>query len=464
MKRLSLLFGAFLLSGALFSQALQVSFSFTAHYECAYAPLDSVVIENISHPGDTTLHWDDTVITFDFTSVNYPQGDDGIYLSKGYPNPFEDQVHFDLHIDDGRVPVVLSVYDLSGRRLADYSSALSRGAHRFSFSSGASGVYLLSLEAWGVRYHQKVVRVGDPGNERPVLEYEGMLPELKKGEGPSPVKNRGAFTYSVGDTLSFTGYVSGSMDVITDSPYGDEDYFFDIACDTAFVCGDIFTDSRDGNQYATVQIGNQCWLAENLKYLPQVHDDASFASAGNSQQAAYGVNGYDGNDVSVALTHANYGTYGVHYNWWAAMDGSSSSHTNPSGVQGVCPAGWHLPSDDEWKDLEVEVGMSVAEANSSGWRGSNQGSKLAGNSSLWESGPLVNNASFGDSNFDALPAGVRDEQGVFSAPETSAGFWTATQADGVHGWQRMIFRHFAYILRDDNSSKKNGYSVRCVKD
>ncbi|MDA3853143.1 MAG: FISUMP domain-containing protein, partial [Bacteroidales bacterium] len=109
-----------------------------------------------------------------------------------------------------------------------------------------------------------------------------------------------------------------------------------------------FTDSRDNNTYNWVTIGEQVWMAENLAYLPRVHSNALFA---NADSACYGVYGYDGTDVTAAKDSANYSTYGVLYNWYAAMAGASSSDASPSGVQGVCPTGWHLPSDDEWTIL-----------------------------------------------------------------------------------------------------------------
>jgi uncharacterized protein (TIGR02145 family) len=91
-----------------------------------------------------------------------------------------------------------------------------------------------------------------------------------------------------------------------------------------------FTDTRDGNVYNWVQIGDQVWMAENLAYLPSVNrvDDGSEDATGSY----YYVYGYDGTNVAEAKATTNYTTYGVLYNWTAAMDGSVSSTANPSGV------------------------------------------------------------------------------------------------------------------------------------
>ena len=102
-------------------------------------------------------------------------------------------------------------------------------------------------------------------------------------------------------------------------------------------------DARDNQTYRIVTIGSQTWMAENLKYLPSVVGPGP----GSKKTPHYYVYGYNGTNVTDAKATANYNTYGVLYNWPAAMNGAASSTTNPSGVQGVCPDGWHLPSDAE---------------------------------------------------------------------------------------------------------------------
>ncbi len=139
----------------------------------------------------------------------------------------------------------------------------------------------------------------------------------------------------------------------------------------------------DGNIYNTVIIGNQCWMQENLKVthysdgvvIPNVIDNCSWSTLGNNDNDdAYCY--YD-NSVENATI------YGALYTWAAAMgDNAESSYNNPSGVLGVCPTGWHLPSDDEWKQLEMHLGLSQSEADQEGFRGTGIGSQFAGNSSL----------------------------------------------------------------------------------
>ena len=145
-----------------------------------------------------------------------------------------------------------------------------------------------------------------------------------------------------------------------------------------------FVDQRDGQEYEWLKIGDQVWMADNLNY----DVDSSWCWGNNS---------------------SNCDTYGHLYKWNAVMQGESSSNSNPSGVQGVCPDGWHVPSDEEWKELEMQLGMSQTEVGNTGYRGTNEGSKLAGNASLWPSGDLTSDSEFGTSGFTALPGGNHND-------------------------------------------------------
>ena len=120
---------------------------------------------------------------------------------------------------------------------------------------------------------------------------------------------------------------------------------------------DAIQDSRDSQIYQYKTIGTQVWMTENLAYLPSVVGPGT----GSNSTAYYYVYGYDGTDVDAAKATSNYTTYGVLYNWPAAMSGAASSSADPSGVQGICPTGWHLPSDAEWTTLtDYLEGESVA--------------------------------------------------------------------------------------------------------
>jgi uncharacterized protein (TIGR02145 family) len=207
----------------------------------------------------------------------------------------------------------------------------------------------------------------------------------------------------------------------------------------------VFTDPRDGNVYHTVTIGTQIWTVENLRYLPSVVGPGT----GSQTVPYYYVYGYNGTVVADAKATSNYTHYGVLYNWPAAMNGAASSTANPSGVQGVCPTGWHLPSDAEWTQLTTYLGgESVA------------GGKLKETGTTHWSSP--NNGATNETGFTALPGGYRISSG-FDCFFSLSYWWCATEYDAGYAWHRYVYYDLTSLDRS-YGFKEVGFSVRCVKD
>jgi uncharacterized protein (TIGR02145 family) len=215
--------------------------------------------------------------------------------------------------------------------------------------------------------------------------------------------------------------------------------------------GETMTDI-DGNVYETVQIGEQTWMAENLKVthyrngnaIPKVTDSTAWANLSSS-----GFCNYDNND-------ANADIYGSLYNGYAVNDNRN-----------IAPPGWHIPSDDEWKELEMAQGMSQTDADAENWRGTNEGSKLAGNADLWTTGSLENDAEFGNSGFNALPSGYRhydpgNSSGYFRLGDY-AYFRNATEVDNNFTGYRLLHNGLSSIQRSF-LNPNYGFSIRCVKN
>ncbi|MCF8294977.1 MAG: hypothetical protein K9I34_02840 [Bacteroidales bacterium] len=203
---------------------------------------------------------------------------------------------------------------------------------------------------------------------------------------------------------------------------------------------DSFVDSRDGIKYMTVIIGTQEWMSENLRFLPNL------TSPGMSSQTIPYCYVYQNTGGG-----SNLETYGVLYNWPAAMSGSASSTAVPSGVTGVCPTGWHLPSHEEWEILTDYLG-GAPEA----------GGKLKENGlDHWIS---PNAGATNVSGFTALPGGMLGNNGTFSELGIAGYWWSATSFDTT----MALSRNISYLSASINSSflyeKKLGFSVRCVKD
>lgn len=206
------------------------------------------------------------------------------------------------------------------------------------------------------------------------------------------------------------------------------------------VQGESFVDSRDGNEYTTVIIGNQTWMRENLRY----EGDIPLGSS-NSTTTAYRY--YPVGDEN------NVQRYGYLYNWVAAMNGELCSSTIPSGVRGICPEGWHLPSNGEWSILQHSLG------------GSNIGSRLASASDVWQ-GTVTQVPEFGTSGFEALGAGSFYQRYEYCWPLGKyANFWSASV------WSNNNNFVGAWYIENDDINLKNhygykemGYSIRCVRD
>lgn len=206
----------------------------------------------------------------------------------------------------------------------------------------------------------------------------------------------------------------------------------------------------DGNEYETVIIGEQCWMAENLKVthyrdgtpIQHLFLDSLWSNVDISDSGAYCY--YD-NDTS------NIANYGLLYNWFAV----DNEH-------GLCPTGWYVPSDEDWQGLELYLGMDSVFVDSLAFRGTNQGSQLAGISELWASGILEDDPGFGSSGFDAVAAGTRSYSGPYSNWFRYGYFWASTEKYSISAWMRSIADYRTGVNRG-YGSKLYGNSVRCIR-
>ena len=206
-------------------------------------------------------------------------------------------------------------------------------------------------------------------------------------------------------------------------------------------------DERDGQTYKTVKIGTQTWMAENLNY----------AYTG----VPYNYRGFTSDSISWCYGNnlANCSKYGRLYTWAAAMDSVGTWSTNGKGcgyfgdcsptypVRGICPEGWHRPTQTEWNTLFTAVG------------GSGTAGKTLKFTSGWDSSGNGTDAF----SFSAMPAGYRDNYGDYDDEGDYADFWSSTEHSGYYAYFMYLYYSydFAYLTY---GFKYYGYSVRCVKD
>ncbi|MDD3711051.1 MAG: FISUMP domain-containing protein [Patescibacteria group bacterium] len=204
-----------------------------------------------------------------------------------------------------------------------------------------------------------------------------------------------------------------------------------------WACGDNLTDSRDSNVYTTVEIDTQCWMAENLAYLPSVHSNSQFYTQGGSSLPGYGVYGYDGSDVPTAKAQDNYTTYGVLYNFFAV------DQVN------ICPTDWHVPTDAEWTILTTYLGGTTVAG----------GKMKQTGTTLWTS---PNTGATNESGFTALPAGYRNTVGSFSDVANDVYFWSSS-VNNPNAWYRGLSYNSVGVYVS-SGSQAYGFPVRCLQD
>jgi len=193
------------------------------------------------------------------------------------------------------------------------------------------------------------------------------------------------------------------------------------------------TDSRDGQVYPTVKIGNQCWLNKNLNIGIRI--DGNQNQAHNRRIEKYCYDNLE----------SNCKVYGGLYQWNEMMQ-----HMTTNGVTGICPNGWHIPTDDEWTVLmnylggEEVAGGKMKESRTYHWGSPNVG---ATNSS----------------GFTALPGGYRYVGSSFCYLAGNAVYWSSSENSSTHAWGRPLYYDYEGVYRGF-FDKNFGFSVRCLKD
>lgn len=205
----------------------------------------------------------------------------------------------------------------------------------------------------------------------------------------------------------------------------------------------------DNNTYSTVLLGTQCWMAESLRTTRS-------ASGQSITRHCYNNN------------TSNCTTYGGLYTWTVMMNGASSSSSSPSGVQGICPTGWHIPSHDEWTTLERAICTSgncettfPYDTSTNGWRGTDEGGKLKqAGLSLWSS---PNTGATNSSGITSVPGGFRSNTGTYHYIGSDCVFMSTSDYDGTTKWGRYVGSGEARVYRS-NYNTTVSFSVRCLLD
>jgi uncharacterized protein (TIGR02145 family) len=243
----------------------------------------------------------------------------------------------------------------------------------------------------------------------------------------------------VSETPNFT-YTMPAEDVTLTANFVEEQ--------SGFSCGDPLIDSRDGQSYATVQIGDQCWMAENLNVGTRINGSSNQTDNGTIEKYCY------------SNSEAQCDVYGGLYQWNEMM-----GYSTTPGIQGICPDGWHLPTDDEWKILEGTVDSQYPvgdpQWDAVEYRGLDAGGNLKSiGTTHWNS---PNTGATNSSGFTALPGGFRDTNGSSQFMGSHGLWWSSSPSTISYAWRRFLIYDNPQVFRS-YINRSYGFSVRCLKD
>lgn len=419
---------------------ITVTFSSRGHstnyqYLWLYIPLDSVVVQNLTKNWEQTLIFPDTIMNVDFGNsrlningnasandrmkyIGYTSYRGIVYTQQTQRNLYSETIEFMFEIpfcDDKYTHIRINDCQPVTYNGITYTQSGSYEIEHYPTSQNCDSIVILDIYISSNIFTEINVQTCDD-----------------------------SYTFN---GISYTE--SGIYQQTFSSAHGcDSLVSLNLTIDHGFI------DERDGNSYCSLTIGNQVWMAENLRYLPSVNrgSDESWT------ESRYYVYDYQGTNVDEAKNTYNYSEYGVLYNYIAA--------------QTACPAGWHLPNDSEWTELEIYL-----ENNGHNFDGyidtdddritHNVIAKALASTSNWTVSDIQNTPGClqeknNSSRFNGKPAGWKTLNGQFAYINENGTWWSSTPYNGHH-WDRYLHFTRDYVTRSHNENHI-GMSIRCLQD
>lgn len=428
-----------------------IELSFTAIDSAAYIQLDSIKVMNrtqgfdtLSNFPDTVLYYPDTVLVLECQSGISENNinNEGFRVFRNYPNPVVNQTTISLYIPE-KDHVILLITDVSGRLIIKNDRMLEKGFHSFRFTPGNENLYFCTAYWRGNSNSIKMLHTSSHATGQTTLEYTGsemLISQLKATAISSD------FPYNSGDELLYIGYYNTLQSGIMDTPETSGSYSIQFA--TNIPCPGMPTVEYEGQVYNTIQIFGQCWLKENLNVGTMIPGQQEMIDNDTIEKYCY-------NNEPDSCTK-----YGGLYAWDEMMQ-----YTTQTGTQGICPPGWHLPTDEDWKVLEGAVDIVIFGIGSNQWdawdgRGWETGKRLITTYGWIE---LYNGIDmFG---FSALPGGYNDRYGFSLNVGFNAYWWTTSVSwmENDNKWSRMLGGDDWATHRDSRITQDFMFSVRCLR-
>ncbi len=443
MKSLLINIGFFFFLSGVFAQRPEIAISYTARNNENYQPFDSIQIKNLDlyNSSDTTLYYPDTVLVLEYmTGIQDKLSEAGFQLKQNFPNPIKDRTTIELVLPQhGNLKILIT--DLMGRNQLTFKNTLESGTHSFIFEPGNQSFYIMTAIFGSNIRIIKMINNNIYFNDKCKLQHTGFSPERKIVRDKS-ISQDEKFKFMIENHLRYICYADSLQSGIVHQPLFNTLITFEFAANIP--CPDQPAVVYEGKTYETIQIYGQCWLNENLDIGTMINGQEDQTDNDILEKYCYG------NDSS------NCNDFGGMYQW-----GEMMNYINTEGSQGICPDGWHIPTDDEWRILEGSVDSlyTITDTiwNQEEYRGYDAGKRLKATSGWDMNGNGTN--MFG---FDALAAGTRSNFGDFILQGRNAPFWSSSRRTYTQVWYRVLTTsNLVYRFSFD---KDSGFAVRCIKD
>lgn len=421
--------------------AQNIELTFSAKNNSSYVKLDSIKIKYIESGAETVYYWPDTVVsvfahsellyvgyaTISTVGIQDPNNRmDNFTLFQNHPNPVSQNTTIPVYIPETGL-LTLLVYDLVGRLEFQGSFDLAKGYHGFCFSAGQSSTYIVSA-IWESNIQSIKLLSNKSVRNNCSIDYLGDHVSIPL-ENKEPVTKMGELRES---------------GIVGNSGANNQDYVFEYAYNIP--CPDVPTVTYEGQTYNTVQIMNQCWLKEYLNLGEMINNTEYQEDNGIVEK-------YCPENLEDSCTK-----YGGLYQWGEVM-----AYSTQEGAQGLCPPGWHIPTDEEVKllegvsDSQYLIGDDIWNITGA-YRGSDCGFNLK-SEYYWNEGANGNDL-FG---LTLLPSGFADPLGYYAGPGENAGLWTSSSLDEYTPWFRNIYYPQSAIKRS-TGNRRIAFPLRCLKD
>lgn len=483
MKKLFTLFLLALLYSITFAQQVVLVFTGCDSINNTYVQLSRIEITDVTQGWTETLIYPDTVAVLTMGTGIADYANNGVFsLSQNTPNPFNGNTNVELSLTETG-PVSMEIMDVTGRIVETMRATyLQSGVHQFHISITDAGIYFLTARQNGMTSSVKMVNNG--GGAANDIEYVGAVETLYTPVETLYTPVETLYTTSLqiqqkSGTRGIINHVFEYGDLMTYQPFiivnGEEiagtvveqileqsenitlpiDYSSVLEPTDGDPCdGTPTVTDVNGHIYNTVKIGYQCWTRENLRTTS--YYDGTSIDNGVITSYDEGLWYYPGGSEIYEVN------YGLLYNWKAVMHGETPSEGHEN-VQGICPTGWHVPSDAEWTQLLDYVGSQTQYLCNDDV---NNIAKALSDTITWPSSsgtcdvgniPSENNAT----GFSAISSGAYN--GNYFNFNSVAYFWSSTEDIDERAYSYSLYYNRATVNRYNNF-KSVAFSVRCIRD